>query len=127
MNKASVLTYKAPPDYAGYAKVFPSKVNKEAVDVPVDFSKAFALGKKYGNNIRIYAGSMEDRNGKNYALKSRAVGVLGIGDGIEEARRISLEGTEAIVGGALWNRTDVASKGHIAKSVAHMKRLRRGV
>jgi phosphoribosylamine--glycine ligase len=124
-NKASVLTYKAPPDYGGYANVFPRKVNKKAVNVPVDFSKAYALRKKYGNNIRIYPASMEDRNGKNYALKSRAVGVLGIGDSIEEARRISIEGTEAIVGGALWNRTDVASQPHIAKSIAHMESLRR--
>jgi phosphoribosylamine--glycine ligase len=124
-NKASVLTYKAPPDYGGYANVFPHKVNKKAVNVAVDFSKAYALRKKYGNNIRIYPGSMEDRNGKNYALKSRAVGVLGIGDSIEEARNISLEGTKAIVGGALWNRTDVASKEHIARSMAHMDNLRR--
>ena len=44
---------------------------------------------------------METRDGKNYALKSRAVGVLGIGKSIEEARSISLEGTKAITGGAL--------------------------
>jgi phosphoribosylamine--glycine ligase len=68
---------------------------------------------------------METRNGKNYALKSRAVGVLGIGKSIEEARNISLEGAKAITGGALWNRTDVASKQHIAKSISHMENLRR--
>ena len=68
---------------------------------------------------------METRGGKNYALKSRAVGVLGIGKSIEEARNISLEGAEAITGGALWNRTDVASKQHIAKSISHMESLRR--
>ena len=61
---------------------------------------------------------------KNYALKSRAIGVLGIGENIEEARNISLEGVESIRGGALWNRTDVASKKHIAKSINHMKSLR---
>jgi phosphoribosylamine--glycine ligase len=67
---------------------------------------------------------METRNGKNYALKSRAVGVLGIAESIEEARQISLEGAKAITGGALWNRTDIASKQHIAKSVLHMENLR---
>jgi len=124
-NKASVLTYKAPPDYGGYDNSFTSKADKDAVNVPVDFSMAYALRRKYSNNIRIYPGSMEYRNGKNYALKSRAVGVLGIGDSIEEARSISLEGTEAITGGGLWNRTDIASKQHIAKSIAHMESLRR--
>ena len=122
---ATVLTYKVPPDYGGYAEVFPSQVDKSAINTPVDLSKAYALTKKYGSRIRVYPGSMETRNGKNYALKSRAVGVLGIGKSIEEARQISLEGAKAITGGALWNRTDIASKQHIAKSVRHMENLRR--
>jgi phosphoribosylamine-glycine ligase len=58
-------------------------------------------------------------------LKSRAVGVLGIAQSIEEARQVSLEGAKAVTGGALWNRTDIASKQHIAKSVLHMENLRR--
>ena len=86
-----------------------------------------ALAKKFGDKIRVYPGSMEVRDGKNYALKSRAIGVLGIGDSIEEARQISQEGAKAITGGALWNRTDVASKQHIAKSVNHMEQLRHKV
>jgi phosphoribosylamine--glycine ligase len=122
---ATVLTYKVPPDYGGYADMFPNQIDKSAISTQVDLSKAYALTKKYGNRIRIYPGSMETRNGKNYALKSRAVGVLGIGNSIEEAREISLEGAKAITGGALWNRTDVASKQHIAKSVSHMNNLRR--
>jgi phosphoribosylamine--glycine ligase len=121
---ATVLTYKVPPDYGGYAEVFPSRVDKSAVNTPVDLSKAYALTKKYGSRIRVYPGSMETRNGKNYALKSRAVGVLGIAKSIEEARQISLEGTKVITGGALWNRKDIASKQHIAKSVLHMENLR---
>jgi phosphoribosylamine--glycine ligase len=124
---ATVLTYKVPPDYGGYADVFPNKVDKSAVGTPVDLSKACALAKKYGNKIRVYPGSMEIRNGKNYALKSRAVGILAIGNSIEEARQISLEGAKAITGGALWNRNDVASKRHIAKSVSHMENLRRKI
>jgi phosphoribosylamine--glycine ligase len=122
---ATVLTYKVPADYGGYADVFPNQVDKAAVNMPVDLTKAQALNKKYGSNIRIYPGSMETRGGKNYALKSRAIGILGIGGSIEEARQISQEGAKAITGGALWNRTDVASKQHIAKSVRHMEKLRR--
>ena len=124
-ESASVLTYKVPPNYGGYADVFPNLVKKGSAETPVDLSKAYALAGKYGDRIRIYPGAMELQNGVAYALKSRAVGVLGIGDTIEEAREISLEGVKAIKGGGLWNRMDIASKQHIAKSVSHMERLRR--
>ncbi|MEM3378114.1 MAG: hypothetical protein QW674_04105 [Candidatus Bathyarchaeia archaeon] len=122
---AAVLTYKVPPTYGGYADVFPYLVDKAAADTPVDLSRAYALAEKYGDRIRVYPGSMEVRDGETYALKSRAVGVLGIGETLEEARQISLEGTRAISGGALWNRTDIASKQHIAQSISHMEHLRR--
>lgn len=123
-KSATVLTYKVPPDYGGYSEVHADKVDKAQVGTPVDLSKAEALSKKYGDKIRIYPGSMEVRDGKNYALKSRAIGVLGIGDSIEEAREISQECAKAITGGALWNRTDVAAKQHISKSISHMEDLR---
>ena len=121
---ATVLTYKVPPSYGGYADVFPEKVNRAEVDTPVDLSAAYALSTKNGDRIRVYPASMETRDDKVYALKSRVVGVLGVGDSIEEAREISLEGVNAIKGGALWNRTDIASKQHIAKCIHHMKQLR---
>jgi len=122
---ATVLTYKVPPSYGGYADVFPALVDKAAVDTPVDLSGAYMLAGRYGDNVRIYPGAMEVRDGQIYALKSRAVGVLGIGETIEEARQVSLEGARAIEGGAMWNRTDIASKKHIAQSVNHMEKLRR--
>jgi phosphoribosylamine--glycine ligase len=121
---ATVLTYKVPSSYGGFADVFPEKTNKSEVDTPVDLSAAYALSKKYGDRIRVYPGSMELRDGLTYALKSRVVGVLGMGENIEEARNVSLEGINAIKGGALWNRTDVASKRTIKKSIKHMKQLR---
>ena len=121
---ATVLTYKVPPSYGGYADVFPEKVNRAEVGTPVDLSAAYALSTKNGDRIRVYPASMETRDDKVYALKSRVVGVLGVGDSIEEAREISLKGVNAIKGGALWNRTDIASKQHIAKCIHHMKQLR---
>ena len=124
-KSATVLTYKVPPSYGGYAAAYPNLVNKAAAETPVDLTAAYELTRKYGDRIRLYPGSMEIRdNNCIYALKSRAVGVLGIGDDIEEARQISQEGAKAIKGGGLWNRTDVASKQHIAKSIQHMKQLR---
>ena len=124
-KKATVATYKAPPNYGGYANVFPDLVKTDEVNKTVDLSEAEKLTVKHGNNIRVYPGSMEIRDdGNNYALSSRAVCVVGIGDSIQAAREISLEGINAIKGGALWNRNDIASVEHIQKSVRHMKKLR---
>jgi len=123
-DEAVVVTYKAPPNYGGYMNVFSNLVNLEEVGKPVDLSGAHKLGEKYGAKIRVYPGSMELRNGETYTLKSRAVAVVGVGDDIQSARQISLEGIGAIKGGSLWYRKDVASKEHIQKSIDHMKRLR---
>jgi phosphoribosylamine--glycine ligase len=126
VEKAStVVTYKAPPNYGGYIDAFPQLVDKGEIGKPVDLTKAYELTRKYGDRIRIYPAAMELRNGETYALKSRAVGVVGVGENIETARQISLEGIEAIKGGALWHRKDIASKQHIEKSIRHMEELRR--
>ena len=121
---ATVVTYKVPPSYGGYAEAFPDLANKNESRRPVDLTEAYKLSKKYGNNIRVYPGSMEQRDGETYALKSRAVCVVGVGNSIEKARQISLEGINAIKGGALWHRTDIASKQHIEKSIRHVEELR---
>jgi len=124
-EEATVVTYKAPPNYGGYANAFPDQVYKDEVNSPVDLSEAEKLSTKHGDNIRVYPGSMEIRDdGNTYALSSRAVCVVGIGDSIQPAREISLEGIKAIKGGALWHRKDIASRAHIEKSVRHMERLR---
>jgi phosphoribosylamine--glycine ligase len=124
-ESATVVTYKVPPGYGGYAETFPNLVRKGEINKPVDMSGAYALSGKYGDNIRVYPASMEQRDGETYALKSRAVCVVGVGDELERARNISLEGIKAIKGGALWNRTDIASRRHIEKSIKHMEELRR--
>ena len=123
-NQATVVTYKVPPNYGGYATVFPDRVDKTEVDTAVDLTGAQKLVKKDGN-IRVYPGSMELRDGENFALGSRTVCVVGVGDDIQEAREASLEGIGAIEGGALWNRNDIAVKEHIEQSVRHMEKLRR--
>jgi len=123
-KKASVVTYKVPPTYGGYIDVFREKAKTNEIDTPVFLNQAYTLNKKYGDNIRVYPASMEQRDDQAYALRSRAVCVVGIGDSIQAAREISLEGMNTIKGGALWNRTDIASKEHINKSISHMQQLR---
>jgi phosphoribosylamine--glycine ligase len=122
---ASVVTYKAPPNYGGYIDAFPQLVDKSEIGKPVDLTKAYELTEKYSDKIRVYPAAVELRNGEIYALRSRAVGVVGVGENIEEARQISFEGVKAIRGGALWHRKDIASKQHIEKSIKHMEELRR--
>ena len=122
---ATVVTYKVPPNYGGYAEAFPQFVEKGEVGKPVDLSGAYELSRKYGEKIRVYPASMELRGNETYALKSRAVCAVGIGENIEAARNISLEGINAIKAGALWFRTDIASKEHIEKSIRHMEALRK--
>ena len=121
---ASVVVYKTPPNYGGYADAFPQFVDEEEIDKPVDLTEAYKLKEKYGDRIRVYPAAMEIRNGETYALKSRAVGVVGIGEDIEVARQISIEGINAIKGGALWHRKDIASEQHIEKSIRHMEELK---
>ena len=124
VDKATVVTYKVPSSYGGYATVFPDRVDKTEVDAAVDLTEAQKLAEK-DDSIRVYPGSMELRDGENFALGSRTVAVVGIGDDIEAAREKSLDGIEAIKGGALWNRSDIAAKKHIEQSTKHMEELRR--
>jgi phosphoribosylamine-glycine ligase len=124
LNKATVVTYKVPSSYGGYATVFPDRVDKTEVNTAVNLTEAQKLAKKDGS-IRVYSGSMELRDGENFALGSRTVAVVGIGDDIQEAREKSLDGIGAIKGGALWNRSDIAAKEHITQSMKHMEELRR--
>ena len=122
---ATVLTYKVPPDYGGYANTFPSLVDKEEVYKPIDLGKAYELSKKHGERIRVYPASIKICDKQVFPLKSRTVAVLGISQNLETARQISLEGIKEIKGGSLWYRTDIAAKKHIEKSIKHMEKLRR--
>jgi phosphoribosylamine--glycine ligase len=125
-KKATVVTYKVPPEYGGYTDVFPEKVIKADVGTPVVLDDAEKLVLKQGDIMRIYPGSLEIRDdGQYYALGSRTVCCVGVGENIQSAREISLKGIATIKGGALWSRTDIASPQHISKSIWHMQNLRK--
>ncbi len=124
-QQASVVTYKAPPSYGGYLDRFPGTANQEEIGGPVELEKAYALRRELKNQVRVYPASMELRDSALHALSSRTVAVVGIAETIPEARELSLKGTNAIEGGALWNRRDIASSEHIRRSMEHMQELRR--
>lgn len=117
-KQATVITYAVPMTYGGYR-------SKYSGDKMVDLTDAYKLSDKYKGKLRVYPGSMELRDdGKTCTLGSRAVGCVGIADGIEGARRISLEGIRAL-DGPLWNRWDIGSKEHIERSIEHVRNLRK--
>jgi phosphoribosylamine--glycine ligase len=115
---ATVITYAVPMTYGGFRTRYTG-------GKLVDLASTYQLAEKYDGRLRVYPGSMELRDdGKTYIRGSRTVGCVGIGESIEEARKISLEGIRSI-DGPLWNRWDIASKEHIQMSIEHVKRLRR--
>lgn len=116
---ATVVTYKVPMTYGGYKREY-------AGDNRIDLTKAEGLEKIHGDRFRIYPASVELRDGRCYALGSRTVAVFGAGESIQLARDMSLEGIRA-VRGPLWNRSDIASEGHLRNSISHMEALKKGV
>ena len=116
--KATVVIYKVPPTYAGKEKEFTD-------DTRVDLTNAMNLSQTYDGNFKLYPCSMELRDDEIFALKSRTVCTVGIGNSIKEARKIAVEGMDAIKGASLWYRTDIASEEHIRKSIDHVKKLRK--
>ena len=124
-NLATVVTYKVPPSYGGFAEVYPDLVDKDSVGGPVELGEAYRLSEKLEGRLRVYPGSMELRaDGRTYALGSRTVCTVGVAQDIAAAREISLEGLRLIKGGGLWHRNDIASQEHIDRSIQHMKKLR---
>ena len=117
-KKATVVIYKVPPTYGG-------KEKRHNGDGRVDLTRAETLAVSRDKRLRVYPATLELKGEENYALNSRTVCTVGIADSIEEARNISLEGINAITGGDLWYRTDIASREHIQRSIDHMHALRR--
>ncbi|MEM2265808.1 MAG: hypothetical protein QW687_03095 [Candidatus Hadarchaeales archaeon] len=115
-RKASVVIYAVPLEYGGHRKYSgPRRVRLE---------EAEALKAKYGEDLRLYPGSLEVReNGELWALSSRTVAAVGIGDDLERAREIALEAIRR-VDGPLRHREDIALREHVKRSIEHMRALR---
>ena len=112
---ATVVTYKVPPTYGGKDPGW-----KGDAEVHIDAEhKIRNMGP-----IRLYPGSVEQNGVRTYALTSRAVASLGIGENIHEARKRSMAGLSLVTGGDLWSRGDVGSRDHIGSSMVYMESLR---
>lgn len=73
---------------------------------------------------RLYYSSVDKREDGLYMTTSRAIGVVGIADGLPEAERIA-EKAAAAVRGAVDHRSDIGTEALIEKRVRHMRELGR--
>ena len=115
-ERASVVIYAVPLDYGGYRKYSgPRRVRLE---------EAEELRKRYGEDLRLYPGSLEVReNGELWALSSRTVAAVGLAEDLGGAREIALEAVRRI-DGPLRHREDIALREHVERSISHMRALR---
>jgi phosphoribosylamine---glycine ligase len=72
---------------------------------------------------RLYYSSVDQRPDGVYMTSSRALGVVGIADGLAEAERIAEEAASAIRGD-VDHRQDIGTEQLILKRIQHMKRLK---
>ena len=107
-NKATVCKYLAPEGYP----VNPKKDEK----LIIDKKRMEEIGAKY------YYASVYRDGGDIFTTSSRAIGVLGISDSLEEAEIISETGV-GCVKGKLFHRKDVGTRNLLQKRIEHMKSL----
>ncbi|MFX1570107.1 MAG: phosphoribosylamine--glycine ligase [Promethearchaeota archaeon] len=107
-NKATVCKYLAPEGYPDNPK------SNEQVNINQE--KIKKSGAKY------YYASIYREKGKIFTTTSRAMGVLGIADSLEEAESIAEMGVNCI-DGKLFHRKDVGTRKLLQKRIDHMNSL----
>lgn len=75
-------------------------------------------------NARLYYSSVNKKEDGLYLSSSRAIGIVGIADTLDAARRIAEEGVKAVHGPVAY-RTDIGTEALIKKRIEHMKKVRK--
>ena len=109
--KATVCKYVVPKGY-GLPADHPDAASSRAKIEVGDVGKA-----------RLYYSSVDKKEDGLYLSSSRAIGIVGIADNLEEARKIAEEGVKAVKGPVAY-RTDIGTEALIQKRVEHMKKIR---
>jgi len=107
-NKATVVKYLAPEGY-------PVSPTKDEL-VKIDKKKLDEIG------ARFYYASVYREGTNIYTTTSRAMGILGIADTLEEAEIVAEKGVGCIEG-KLFHRKDVGTKALLQKRIEHMKSI----
>ncbi|MFX1390321.1 MAG: phosphoribosylamine--glycine ligase [Promethearchaeota archaeon] len=107
-KKATVCKYLAPEGYP---------VNpKKDEEIKINKEKMQKTGAKY------YYASVYRENGRIYTTTSRAMGILGIADFLEDAEKIAEKGVRCVEG-KLFHRRDVGTLTLLQKRIDHMNNL----
>ncbi len=107
-KKATVCKYLAPKGY-------PSNPEKDQL-IRVDNRKINKIGAKY------YYASVYKKNNEIFTTTSRAMGILGISNTLEEAEKIAENGVQCVVG-HLFHRKDVGTLRLLQRRIDHMNSL----
>jgi phosphoribosylamine---glycine ligase len=111
-SKATVCKYVVPKGY-GLPADHPDAASSRAKIEVGDVGKA-----------RLYYSSVDKKEDGLYLSSSRAIGIVGIANTLEEARKIAEEGVKAVSGPVAY-RTDIGTDALIQKRIEHMKKIRK--
>ena len=109
--KATVCKYVVPKGY-GLPANHPDAASSHAKIEVGNMGKA-----------RLYYSSVDKKEDGLYLSSSRAIGIVGIANNLEGARKIAEEGVKAVKGPVAY-RTDIGTETLIKKRIEHMKILR---
>jgi phosphoribosylamine--glycine ligase len=110
-HKSTVCKYVVPKGY-GLPADHPDAASARGKIEVGDMGKA-----------RLYYSSVDQKADGLYLSSSRAIGIVGIADNLEDARKIAEEGVKAVKGPVAY-RTDIGTEALIQKRINHMKKLR---
>jgi phosphoribosylamine--glycine ligase len=111
-HKATICKYIVPKGYGLPADHPNAASSRDKIEVG-DVGKA-----------RLYYSSVDKKDDGLYLSSSRAIGIVGIADNLEEARKIAEEGVKAVKGPVAY-REDIGTDALIQKRIDHMKKIRK--
>jgi len=109
-DKATVCKYIVPDGYPG--KAVPNQV------IDVDEKSINNAG------VQVYYAAVNEMDGKIYTSSSRALGLVSVGETIEEAEKMCEDATK-FVKGDIYHRRDVGTAELIQKRINHVKELKK--
>jgi len=111
-SKATVCKYVVPKGYGlpgDHSDAAPSHAKIELGDV---------------GKAKLYYSSVDKKEDGLYLSSSRAIGIVGIADTLDLARKIAEEGVKAVHGPVAY-REDIGTDALIQKRIDHMKKIRK--
>jgi len=106
LKKATVCKYAVPKGYP----------DSPVKNVPVDVTGV-------PDNALLFYASVDKKDDELIMTGSRAIGIVGVADTLEEAQKISEDAVSAVIGD-VFHRTDIGTAKLIQKRIDHMEKLK---